>query len=374
MSETLTLEQIASAKLRIIDNFNFGHNLLRSPATLEQIFTQLSETIKPIVLKHNTSLSNINISMYSIDTVSRTKVNICWYKLPLQQQNAAPVYFILMNPYVGGSYVDLTRDDLNQLLLNGKISSGWYLLNQIDSLQNFISNTSSVVDISLFFSAIITKVVTNIFNNHRTNFTINEHYTLQFVTELTNIKSDVDAMISTIQIKSSSTSSNEGGAAYVYADKGTISTYSNTASLSELAYTSNSIPNIVDSKYLKNRSDVAAFLINTTKQNKNCNVRFFYAHVKFKNLDTSRPIEFTDNNYSISTQVVGKFKIKYADSTTMDVAPTCQAIPINKTMTDIFFVVMLYSNTQLTKTISSVSSENVKLLYTLKGTINDTTK
>lgn len=363
---TKTVEEVALDKLSIIDNFNFGHNLLRSPATLEQIFTQLTETIAPVVLKHQSALSDINISVYSAAAVVPTKVNICWYKVA--SSSAQGVYLILMNPYVGSSYVDLTSDDLNQLLLNGKISSGWYLLNQIDCLQNFISNASTSVDIDLFFSSIITTVVTNVFAAHKADYTLNAHYAMQFADSLTNIETDINSIVGAIQIKASSASTTSGGATYVYADKGTISTYSNATELTELAYGTDSIPNIVDSKYLHNRSDVAAFLINTAKQTKNCNVRFFAAHVIFRDLDASKSIEFTDDNYSVSTQVIGKFKVKYTDSTTIDIAPTCQAIPINKTVDEIFFVVMLYTSNYLTKTIDSVNSDNVKLLYTLKST------
>lgn len=365
---TTSIETAALNKLSIIDRFNFGHNLLRSPTTLEQLYSQLTEVLTPVVLNHSESLSDINISVYSAEAVMTTKVNICWYKI-----SDSSTYFILMNPYVGSAYVELTTDTLNQLLLNGKLSSGWYLLNQIDCLQSFISNASTTVDIDVFFAAIITKIVTTIFDNHESDYSINGHYTSQFASPLTNISTDIDAIINTIQIKSSSISDDSGGASYIYSDTATVSTHTNAVTLTELTYAADSIPNIVSSEYLNSRSDVAAFLINTTKQTGGCNIRFFFANVIFKNLDASKSIQFTDTNYSITTQLIGTFTIKYSDGSTVKIPPTCQAIPISKTADEIFFVVMLYSSNYLTKTISSIDADSVTLLYTLKGALNDTT-
>lgn len=369
MSTTLTVEETALEKLSIIDKFNFGHNRLKSPATLEQIFTQLVETIKPVFDAHKHVISDINVSIYDKDTIVANKVNICWWQLRSPSGVPMSTYFILLNPYIGSSYTPMTSDNINQLLLNGKTSGGWYLLNQIDCLQDFISSTGTDDQINLFFSTILTRVIASIFGDHSKDYSFNAHYTLQFIDKLQNITKDIDALISTIQIKASSKMLDIGGTSYIYADDATIMTYYSNSTLEE--FTINNVQEIVNSKYILKSADIASFLKNEVQQKQQCNVKFFYVHENFKapKLRSLTPFEFVDAVYSVTSQLLGKFKINYTDGTYIEISPSCQAIPIVKTQTNIFFLVMLYSNSYLNKAIESVDADNVKLIYSLKGPV-----
>lgn len=362
--EIKTTEDIALENLNIIDHFNFGHNLLRSPATIEQIFEQLIETIKPVVEKYKYSISDINIAVYDRDSIVVDKVNICWSQLP-----GTDTYLILVNPYVGSTYVTLTDEVKLQLLLNGKTVGGWYLLNQIDCIQTFITSSDNTI-INVFFESILTAVTKFIFDTHISDYSLNAHYTLQFNEKLETIPDDVDDIISNIQIKASATTLDNSGVSYIYTDTGIIQTYSPPpTALSE--FNIKNIPQIITSEYLLKKSDIAAILKNTTKQQRESNVKFFYVYAQFNIAEPpAKKFEFADNMYSVSSQLIGKFKINYTDGTTVEISPTCQASPIIKTPNEIFFLIMLQSNNYLSKTINSIESEDVMLLYSLTGKIN----
>lgn len=365
------IETKACEDLRyIIDNFNFGHNLIRSPATLEQILSQLVETIKPVVKKYKQSISDINISVYDRDSISYDKANLCWYKLPINRPNKLNSYLILVNPFANSVFVPITSDVLMQLLLNGKTTSGWHLLNQIDCIQDFISNSdTSDSFVNIFFSNILKKVIDIIFNSHSDDLSLHGHYIKQFANTLQTYD-DVENVIGQIQIKAEKSKLTDTGSnvTTIYAtDNDVFKIYtSGQFKLTELSVAN--IPLIVNSEYLFKKSDIAAFLENKSKQSAPSNVKFYYVHENFNMPRSSTPpFEFADNMYSITSQLIGTFEVKYTDGTLVKLAPTSQAIPIVKTQNEIVFLIMLQTNTYLSKTIDKINTDNVRLLFTLKG-------
>lgn len=387
MSDTVkTEEQLAIENLNIAQNFNFGHNILRSPASLEQIFSQILETLQPIVEKHKTKISTVNISAYEQGKVSALKANICWHKLQNTFDDASSplTYFIVMYPGTGATYREFTSDDIFNLLLNGRTTTGWYLLNQIDALYTFISNDeSSNQQVEQIFKTVLTAVVQTLLESHYTDYSTDAHYTLKFKQSLTNIEKDVNELLSNIQLKatndivatgkiSNTISSSAESITYLYGDKNTIVTYAGAQPISTKYISQHNVPQIINSKYLFEHSDAAAFIINNAKQTTPSNLYFYYAVVDF--MKASKPFEFIDANYSITSQLIGKFNVEYTDGSSNKLAPTCQAIPLHKTQHNTFFVIMLYINDYLSKTIERITSTDVTLLFNLTGAINDNTE
>lgn len=368
-----SIEESVINNLTVISNFNFGHNQLRSVTALEQIFSQIYENLAKVLAKHKHTISDINIAEYLDGNVISNKVNICWYRFKEATDTRPAMYFVMLNPRFGVTYNRLTNDNISELLLNGQLNNGWHLLNQVDCLHELLSDstTDDASIVNMFFDSVIRTVVKKIFEAHETDYSLRAHYTLQHVNELSKLN-DIDELISTIQVKSTSNIIDSAGATYIHSNNDTIFTYTDTTTLHPITYDNDAITKIINSTYLLKRKDVSSFLVNLTKQKADdCNVRFFYAHILFSDLKSGTSlVEFVDSDYAITSQLLGKFKLSYADGTTIELPPTCQAVPIVKTPNELLFIVMLYSNNQLTKKIKKISTESVNLLYTLKGAIN----
>ena len=360
--------------LDIIDEFHFGHNMLRSTASLEQFFSQIYEILSPIIKQNKATISDINFDLYDKDRIRNDKINICWWRLDLGEEKYLKTWFIILNPRKGVGYSNFTISDVNDLLLKGKTNSGWYLLNQVQCLEDFITNEDFEEQANIIFTDIISLVISELFIQHEKNYSINHHYTNQFLNKLTNVKADIDSIIDNIQVQSSANTlgggdseSSDHSIYYIYGRNETIAAATKSTKIRPI--TNNNIANLIHSKYLFNRSDVSVFLKNIENQDKQLNIRFFYNLVDFKKEFSDNSIRFLDNNYSIQTQLIGKFKITYTDGSTKLLPPTCQAITVTKTQDMVFFVVMLYASSFLSKTIDKVDYDDVRLIYKITGAI-----
>ena len=355
-----TIENAAQKQFEIAEKFHFGHNMLRSTVTFQQFFTQISTILEPVLAKYTHDISDINFGPYSESGVSRGKINICWWQLTLAESGEKMArYFILLNPVRGAVYTALTDDDITALLLDGRNSHGWYLINQIECLNEFITKGAAA---NIIFERILRELVNKLFKNHEDTHSIAEHYLSQYIREFKGEK-DIDFIIDSLQTQTSSNSTADTREHYIYSKSTSLRTLTARENIKPLDLAM--VPDIINSTYLDRKFDTAAFISNALTENAS-NIYFFYSHASF-NDGVNR--SFLDNNYSVNTQLTGKFKLKYSDGSTDTVPPSSQAIVLNKTPDEIFFVIMLYSPSFLAKTVSDVNPDEVLLNYKISGAV-----
>lgn len=358
--ETYNVLDQAIQESQIIQRFRYGHNLLQSPVQIDEIFSMIDTILGKVLNVVNDVIPDINLSEYAEGKIDPTRANLCWIEL------YDGYYGLILNTSIGATYREIEEKDLQNLLLTGQHSS-WYLVSKIQNISYLLSSMDNMV---LFFKSLIIEIIEKFLSDH-------ESSKIYHPAGLVDVK-NIDRIFAYEQIQNTSSmielpdevSANGGewSQSIITTSKNKVCWQSTRLKLQKIA-SKNSL-DIIDSKYLNERSDVKAFLELTHKEkySTNPNVFCFISFGEFI-------IPYIDLNYEIECQLFGTITLKYENGTHQTIVPDVQPLVINKGKNEIIFMSILKLDNSITNRIIEIEDlvdgklENLHLMCSCTGVI-----
>ena len=343
-SELNTLEihnilQQAIGESQIIQRFHYGHNLLQSPVQIDEIFSMIDTIIDKVHGVVNDIIPDINMAPYAEGKIDPTRANLCWIEL------RDGYYGLILNTSIGATYKEINEEDLQNLILTGQFSS-WYLISKIQNISYLLSSEDSA---TVFFRSLIIEIIEKFLSDHEKS---KVYHPAGFV----DIK-NIDHVFAYQQIQNTSsmielpdtvsTNGGEWSQSIITTSKNKVCWQSTRLKLQKIK--SEDALDIIDSKYLNERSDVKTFLPQTHKEkySTNPNVFCFISIGKFIT-------PYNDLNYEIECQLYGSLTLKYENGTTQTIVPDAQPLVISKGKNEIIFMSILKLDNSITNRIVEI--------------------
>ena len=358
--ETDNILNQAIQESQIIQRFRYGHNLLQSPVQIDEIFSMIDTVLDKVLSVVNDVIPDINLSKYAEGKIDPTRANLCWIELN------DGYYGLILNTSIGATYKVIEDEDIQNLLLTGQFSS-WYLISKIQNISYLLSNTDSAL---VMFKSLIIEIIEKFMSDH-------EKSKVYHPAGLVDI-SNIDRIFSYEQIQNTtsmielpdtvSTNGGEWSQSIITTSKNKVCWQSTRLKLSRIA--SEDALEIIDSKYLNERSDVKTFLSLThnEKYSTNPNVFCFISIGEFIT-------PYIDLNYEIECQLFGSITLKYENGTTQTIVPDAQPLVISKGKNEIIFMSILKLDNSITNRIVDIEDiegdklENLHLMCSCTGVI-----
>lgn len=339
--------QLAKQKAQIVQHFQYGHNLLQSPVQIDEIFAMLDGIISDITNLIDDVIPDINLAPYKDGYVDPTRANLCWIQL------ADNYYGLILNTHQGIKYRDFDDDDMENLLLNGQVSS-WYLISKIQNLSYLLAvDKNDKNDILVYFKSLIKDIVERFLYEHEHDKQYHPAGKVSF--------DDLDKVFAKIQIQNtrslvpSTNLENESRSSHWSTSIIKTETHDicwqSTANMALQPVSSKHDKYILSSKYLNKRSDTEVFLQETYKKYKSNtslpNVFCFISQDKFT-------YPYINLNYVVETQLRGYIEVEYTNGDVEKIYPDTQPIIIEKGKNDIAILSIIKLNNDVTKKVKNI--------------------
>ena len=359
--ETDNILKQAIGESRIIQRFHYGHNLLQSPVQIDEIFSMIDTIIGKVLGVVNDVIPDINVAEYAEGKIDPTRANLCWIELH------EGYYGLILNTSIGAIYKEMDDEDIQNLLLTGQFSS-WYLVSKIQNISYLLSNMDNTV---VFFKSLIIEIIEKFLSDH-------EASKVYHPAGLVNSK-NIDHVFSYVQIQNTSsmielpdTVSSNGGEwsqSIITTSKNKVCWQSTRLKLQIIA--SENALDIIDSKYLNERSDVKTFLELTHKEKYSTNPNVF-CFISIGEFITP----YIELDYEIECQLYGTITLEYENGTTQTIVPDAQPLVISKGKNEIIFMSILKLDNNITNRIVKIQDlsdkgklENLHLMCSCTGVI-----
>lgn len=359
-----TLKQ-AIAEAKIVQHFQYGHNLLQAPVQVDEVFGMLDSIIKKVIDQIDDVIPDINLAPYADGKVDPSRANLCWVQL---KQN---YYGLILNTHIGSIYRPFTDEDIQNLLLNGQCAS-WYLVSKIQNLSYLVAtdNGNNSVDGAIkYFKTLIIDIIERFFNDHESS---------KYYHPAGRVSADnLDKIISRAQIQNSSSivASTNDKSVNGTSSNSIIKTpteeicWQSVSNLPLTAITHSNISKMIHSDYLFERSDVEVFLKSTFEKyngksglpNEFC----FYANFEFGT-------PYINLDYIVESQLQGYIEVDFSDGEIRKIFPDAQPIVFLKGKNSIIFIVIIKLDNDITKKVERILMTNNNELEHLKLTISCT--
>lgn len=358
--ETNNILWQAIQESKIIQRFHYGHNLLQSPVQVDEIFSMIDTILDKVLSVVDDVIPDINMSKYAEDKIDPTRANLCWIELH------DGYYGLMLNTSIGTTYKEIDEDGIQNLLLTGQFSS-WYLVSKIQNISYLLSSMDSSM---VFFKSLIIEIIEKFLSDHESSKAYHPVGLVNF--------DNIDHIFSYEQIQNTSsmielpdtvsTNGGEWSQSIITTSKNKVCWQSTRLKLQRIA--SKDALEIIDSKYLNERSDVKTFLdlTHTEKYPTNPNVFCFISFGEFLT-------PYIDLNYEVDCQLFGTMTLKYENGTTQTIVPDSQPLVINKGKNEIIFMTILKLDNSITNRIEKIEDleggklENLHLMCSCTGVI-----
>lgn len=348
-----TLTQ-AIRETQILEHFQYGHNLLQSPVQIDEIFSMINTILEKVLNVVNDIIPDINLAPYREGYVDPNRANLCWIELK------DDYYGLILNTHLGIRYRQFDQEDIQNLLLNGQISS-WYLVSKIQNLSYLLASDNNENITVEYFRQLIIDIIERFMYEHETNPKF--HPLGQVDAE------HLESVFAKIQIQNTRTEPQPA--------KEDASKEDNTATWTQSLIKTQtneicwqSAPNfrlyqvdasyaakILTSEYFNERSDVEVFLESTFKKRKGSkstpNEFCFISREKFD-------VPYVDLNYVVECQMRGFIEVEYSTGEKVKIYPDTQPFVIAKGKNDISFMVVIKLDNDITKQVKQVIVKNTQ--------------
>jgi len=349
-----TLQQ-AIHESKILEHFQYGHNLLQSPVQIDEVFAMIKTILDKVLGVVEDVIPDLNLAPYKEGFIDPSRANLCWIELK------DGYYGLILNTHLGIRFRQFDQEEIKNLLLTGQISS-WYLVSKIQNLSYLLASDNNE-DITVeYFRQLIIDIIERFFSEHENS---KKYHPLGKVSA-----DDLQSVFAKIQIQNTR---NDPLPAEDTVSKEKTSGPSWTQSLiktqtNEICW--QSAPNfrlykvdssyakkLLDSKYFNECSDVEAFLESTYKKRKDSknlpNEFCFISHEKFD-------VPYVDLNYVVECQMRGFIEVEYSTGEKVKIYPDTQPFVIAKGKNDISFMVVIKLDNDITKQVKQVIVENTQ--------------
>jgi hypothetical protein len=339
-------EAIVASK--IIGHFQYGHNVFQSPVQINEIFSMLDTVIDKVLDAIDDVIPDINLAPYADGKVDPTRANLCWIELKKDY------YGLMLNTHKGIKYRPFSDEDIQNLLLNGQVSS-WFLVSKIQNLAYLLATDDDKTITVKYFKSLIIGIIERFFDAHENDKDYHPAGEVSF--------ENLDSIISRLQIQNTKPAivpSND--------DKGSDANWSQsiiTTPIHQICWQSASnfrlyfmrhtdALKIISSTYLNNRSDVEVFLESTYKKFRGSST----VPNEFCFLASNRlNVPYVDLNYVVESQLQGYLEVEYESGEREKIYPDTQPVVINKGKNDISFIVVVKLDNNITKKVKRVIME-----------------
>lgn len=331
---------------KIINHFQYGHNLLQSTVQIDELFSMLDTIIKKVLNVVGDLIPDINLAPYKDGLIDSTRANLCWVSL---DEN---YYGIMLNTHKGTTYRPFTESNIKELLMTGQFSS-WYLVSKIQNLSYLIAKDNANKEITVsYFRQLIIDIIERYFKNHETS-TIYHPSGMVGLADLDDVFIRMQSLNTRSIVPAASIEAHEA----VTTSQSLIKTLSGTicwqyfSDIHLVEMNSKWAEKILSSKYLNKRSDVEAFLEETfVKRNGKSTMPNEYCYISYYPFNTS----YVDLNYVVECQLRGYVEVEYDNGEIETVYPDTQPFVIQKGKNDIYIMTVIKLNTDITKSIKGI--------------------
>ena len=105
--------QQAIHESRILEHFQYGHNLLQSSVQIDEIFSMINSIIDKVLEVVDDIIPDLNLAPYKEGCVDPNRANLCWIEL----QDG--YYGLILNTHLGIKFRQFDKIEIQNLLLNG---------------------------------------------------------------------------------------------------------------------------------------------------------------------------------------------------------------------------------------------------------------
>lgn len=346
--------QQAIHESRILEHFQYGHNLLQSSVQIDEIFSMINSIIDKVLEVVDDIIPDLNLAPYKEGYVDPNRANLCWIEL----QDG--YYGLILNTHLGIKFRQFDKIEIQNLLLTGQLSS-WYLVSKIQNLSYLLANDGDENITVEYFRQLIIDIIERFMSEHENN---KKYHPLG--------KVDADhlqSVFAKVQIQNTSSilpaaeevNDEKNGAVW---SQSLIKTQTN-----EICWQSS--PNfrlyqvdasyaskILTSNYLNECSDVEAFLESTYKKRKgSANKPNEFCFISRENFD----VPYVDMNYVVECQLRGFIEVKYSNDEIVKIYPDTQPFVIDKGKNNISFITVIKLDNNITRQVKEIVTKNTTI-------------